>query len=808
MPKKEKTHLGEYIRVGFKTPMRIQQVAVAESLNPGSIYRIYAIDTHKKKHKIYEKRPSKYIHNSRMLRAKFPKTDYKVAEIKIEMQTSKIEGSNQIDAIAISDSRTSIKAIPHTIPFNSTLPLAENLGRQVNSFVSDRLPIISPDGKTLFFARKQHPQNIGEKKKDDIWFSRRQKDGTWSQAQNIGRPLNNDEHNFVFATDATGKTIYLRSGGKNGGLAVSKQRKTGWSKPKPIIIPDFQNKSEFVGYHLNVNGDVLLMSVERTGGYGERDIYVSFKKHGKWSRPKNIGNVVNTVNTENNMFIAADNRTLYFSSNGHYGYGGYDIFVTKRLDDTWTNWSEPKNLGEPFNSKKNEFNFSIPASGDYAYFSSGSIQNSDIYRIPLPDELKPDAVTFVSTRIIDSETGKPIQAKLKIEKLNNKNKGDDSESPIVSNDENIAIYAEAEGYFAQSESAGLDIEEEDGDMAPSSGKLDPIVSKLKAQLKRLSSDISDLKNRKNNPLKRDKKEKQPKKAHNQSLKDKYAATLGHKQHQSKPKKDIKKEESEDLAEHEAIAEDVKKELREELYSDVEKELRTELDDELRSKMRPEIEKEIKTELEKEYRTQNKDEIRKELKKEMEAKVKRELKNEMRRQVKEDLRREMEYAMKKKLEIEIRKELEEKMKHEKIVEKPKEKPKPEPSYVEVEKDILMIPIKEGQIISLNNVFFDANKSTLKEASNTELERVLAFLKKNPNLVVEVGGHTNGLCSHKFAAELSEDRSKAVRKFFLDHGIPENHVKYMGYGKTQPIADNKTLSGRKKNQRVELKILEIL
>ena len=115
---------------------------------------------------------------------------------------------------------------------------------------------------------------------------------------------------------------------------------------------------------------------------------------------------------------------------------------------------------------------------------------------------------------------------------------------------------------------------------------------------------------------------------------------------------------------------------------------------------------------------------------------------------------------------------------------------------------------GQIIPMNNVFFDANQSSLKEMSFAELDRVVAFLEQNSNLIVEVGGHTNGWCSHEFASELSRNRAASVADYFKSKGISENHIQFKGYGKTNPITDNNTLSGRKKNQRVELKILEIL
>ena len=120
---------------------------------------------------------------------------------------------------------------------------------------------------------------------------------------------------------------------------------------------------------------------------------------------------------------------------------------------------------------------------------------------------------------------------------------------------------------------------------------------------------------------------------------------------------------------------------------------------------------------------------------------------------------------------------------------------------------MVPLKEGQVIRINNLYFRANKSFLLRESYEELDKVAAFLEDNPGIAVEIGGHTNGLPSHEFCNELSDARAKRVYDYFVEQGIPANRLSWKGYGKTEPIADNSTLQGRKKNQRVELKIISI-
>ena len=95
----------------------------------------------------------------------------------------------------------------------------------------------------------------------------------------------------------------------------------------------------------------LIHAIEMNDSKGDQDLYVSFRKvDGSWSRPKNLGSTINTIKAENSPFLASDGVTLYFSTNGRPGYGKNDIFMSRRLDDSWVNWSEPENLGPSINT--------------------------------------------------------------------------------------------------------------------------------------------------------------------------------------------------------------------------------------------------------------------------------------------------------------------------------------------------------------------------------------------------------------------------------------------------------------------------
>ena len=297
----------------------------------------------------------------------------------------------------------------------------ERLSVLVNSPFAERQPIITPDGQTLFFARKWHPHNIGEENQDDIWVSYRQADGSWSRAVNMGMPLNNRNHNFVVAVSPSGNTLYLGNhyrGNAKDGISIAHKQGRSWSRPKAMPIEDFYNKNDFVSYHVSVDERVLMMAVEREEGFGDRDLYVSFREAGdRWSRPLHLGATLNTPGIESSVFLAADNKTIYFSSNGHGGMGGLDMFLSRRLDESWTNWSEPINLGKGINTPQNEYSYTIPANGEYAYFASDNENGmSDLFRIPLPADLRPEPVTIIHGRLVNAASGNTVEGNIRVDR--------------------------------------------------------------------------------------------------------------------------------------------------------------------------------------------------------------------------------------------------------------------------------------------------------------------------------------------------------------------------------------------------------
>lgn len=280
----------------------------------------------------------------------------------------------------------------------------KNLGDSINTNFVETKPLISPDGQTLYFARQNYPNNYGgEMDEQDIYYSELTYKG-WNKAQNIGEPLNNEHPNGVVSISPNGMQMILlhvyREGNKfKDGIAISSKSSKGWSVPVRIDIEDFYNRSEYIDYFLSNNGKELLIAVDRKEGYGDQDLYISSRideKH--WSTPVNLGDKINTKKPEFSPFLAADNKTIFFASMGHDSYGSSDVFYTKRLDDTWTNWSDPINLGKEVNTKGFEAYYSIPTNGIEAYYVSstgGKDGSRDIFTATLPYRFRPDPVMLL-----------------------------------------------------------------------------------------------------------------------------------------------------------------------------------------------------------------------------------------------------------------------------------------------------------------------------------------------------------------------------------------------------------------------------
>ena len=410
----------EYIKVGFAEPMQIRQVAIAESYNPGTITAIYAYDATGNEYKLIELPKRKTQASSLVRNIFFELTTYQVAAIKLETDGKRVDGFSSIDAIGISDSYLPVEASVNQAPNLITNLLIENLGPNVNSEFRENGPLLSQDGTKLYFSRSSSDENMGGvNDPEDIYVAELDTvTGQWKPAQNVGAPLNTVFPNFVSSLKSqNGETLlilgntYIDNKRVLTGVSVSTKGKDGkWSEPRKMVIEDDYNYSPKVDYYMSDDQNTMLMSVERDDSYGDRDLYVSFQRRGgTWTEPMNLGSVINSADEESAPFLMSDNKTMYFSSKGLSGYGNDDIYVTTRLDDSWTRWSEPENLGPEINSPRSDRYFNIPSTGEYAYFTRDidSLGNVDIFRVGMPIFGKPVQMIVLAGTVTDAETTQP-----------------------------------------------------------------------------------------------------------------------------------------------------------------------------------------------------------------------------------------------------------------------------------------------------------------------------------------------------------------------------------------------------------------
>lgn len=350
----------------------------------------------------------------------------------------------------------------------------ENLGPLINSTYGEISPYITPDGGKIFFIREDHPQNTLVGETQDVWWCKLEDDSVTTQAKHLGFPFNTIENNSINFQSADGqlrmiKGVYDKFGQYvKSGYSYMTMTKEGWSDPVPMNVRKYSKmaKGRYVGMCLAPSGNVMILSFSEKKRHETSELYISKRINDKkWTKPEKMKG---TLDGDFAPFIAADNKTMYFSSYARGGFGNADIFVTKRLDDTWLNWSEPVNLGSGINTKDWDAYFKVSPSGRYAFMVSAIGGNSDLYRLPLfqkdketaaviVEAAKPDPVIIVEGIVKDAETNLPLGATLDYTNLtNNTLEGigrssviDGSYKIVLPYGSNFSIGAKLQGYYAE-----------------------------------------------------------------------------------------------------------------------------------------------------------------------------------------------------------------------------------------------------------------------------------------------------------------------------------------------------------------------
>ena len=483
-----------------------------------------------------------------------------------------------------------------------------NLGPKVNSKFGELSPYLSADGREMYFLRSM-PRKGATDNVQSLWYTQKDASGEWTPAKYMSSPFNVGLNNSSIDGISPDNNLmlikgYFINGSRSTifGYSFVKKENNKWKAPESIEIENLNDmkNGDYVGAQMTPDSKSILIYFSEKKGSENNDLYICFKTSEKhYSKPKFL-KALNTTDDESGMFLASDNKTMYFSSDRKGGFGDNDIYKTTRLDDTWDNWSEPLNMGPTINSEKWDNYFTVDAQGDYAYMVSskeGGQGNSDIVKIKLKEELKPQPVVLIKGLVLDKSTNLPIEAGISYDDLK------------LGKNEGIAISDAVTGAYQISLPYGKDYSFNAG--------ADNYIS---------ISDNIDL------------------------------TTTS-------------------------------------------------------------------------------------------------------------------------------------------------------EFKEITRNLYLVPMLKGQVVRINNVFFDSGKSDLKPNSFPELNRLVDLFTKRNKLEIELGGHTDNVGADDVNFKLSEQRALAVQKYLISKGVTISRVKYAGYGEIKPETTNETEEGRAINRRVEFTILSL-
>lgn len=294
-----------------------------------------------------------------------------------------------------------VDAMANPVPFEPQL-----LSDRINTSDLEYLPSITADG-TMIFTRRVGGQ-------EDLYQA--SLDTTTTDVASPLTSLNTAQNEGAHCISADGNTLIVSLDGRRdsyGGFDLYYSRKLadGWSEPKNLGKSINSNAWD-AQPSLSADGTALYFASSRKGGVGGKDIYVSHLVNKRWQSAQPLDTLINTKGDEASPYFHPDGQSLYFRSNGHVGMGDFDIYLSRKEHK---DWSTPTNLGYPINTEGSEGALFVDVFGEKAYYASDAGRdNLDIFVFDLPQEVRPQPVTYVQVEVLDALTDQPIDATIEL----------------------------------------------------------------------------------------------------------------------------------------------------------------------------------------------------------------------------------------------------------------------------------------------------------------------------------------------------------------------------------------------------------
>ena len=564
-------------------------------------------------------------------------------------------------------------------PFSTRYELVK-MDKNVNTFHHEAAPVISPDGKSLYFFVQDHPDNsMGREDTQDIWVSKKEESGVWGAAKHLGSPYNIHRSNQVFTVFPDG-SLFIKGGSKKGEKGFSL---VSGNSLRELEVKDFKsmNKGRFYGASMSADRKHIIIYFSEVANSPNSDLYSSHQEpDGSFSKPEKLS--LSTSTDDVGPFIGPDQKVLYFASarQSPGRQGGVDIYVSKREDESWAKWSEPINLGKTINTSALDYYFTIDNEA-HAFTSRANKAldgaQLDLYEL-VPKTFKVNVIGIV----YNERSMEPLEANVEVivsgrlpVKFHTTTSGK-FETKLAEIKE-FRVGAKSDGFLPGEQSFKVPELTSDTTLTvaillkPVAKKLllvGNIYDKKSEQLLAAKLDITAKNNRKTN-------------------------------------------------------------------------LKVNADGGKYEKEIPELGWYTITASAEGYLNAT-DSV----------------------EANDD------------------------------------------GLSPFSRDLYLVPIEVGLTVRLQNIYFDFDKTTLKNESFPELNKVVDFLKQNETVEIEISGHTDSKGTNDYNINLSQGRSQSVVDYIISQGIDSYRLAAHGYGEERAIDTNETDLGRANNRRVEFTVVK--